>query len=510
MNKQAEITNDANEKSENKPLYETYFASRKENLPIIRISKIELNGFKSVEHGTINLIPGKHSSEFFDIQPNILGIYGQNGSGKTSLIQALAILAYAMAGRTVDDTYTDCISARSGISTLAFSFDMQYLNGETGVIDYSFSLEKVEMTIEEKRAEYEKNHREPGDSFDESIFNDEPKYKIRIFNETVKISKNTANKKARHQTIVTTSGSSLPFGPNAKIQELIGKNKDAKIRLEINRETTSSESKSFIFSEKTLAIFVECGLAPDYYEALLALQYYAEKRLFVVDTRPYGLIGLNFLLPIHTDGECYLLASNRRRISVERYEKINNLLLSLSEVLSQLVPGLSIGFKKISETILKNGKPGYLAVLVAKRGDLEIPLRDESDGVRKIISILGLIIAAYNDPSITVAIDEFDAGIFEYLLGELLQSFEESGKGQFIFTSHNLRPLEVIDKKFLVFTTTNENNRYYRFKDLSSSNNLRDRYFRELILGGNDQEESLYNSTKRFKIESAMRKVYKK
>ena len=144
-------------------------------------------------------------------------------------------------------------------------------------------------------------------------------------------------------------------------------------------------------------------------------------------------------------------------------------------------------------------------MLVAYRDSLELPLRSESDGVRKIISILSLIIAAYNGQSVTLAVDELDAGIFEYLLGELLQSFESTGKGQLIFTSHNLRPLEVLDKKFLVFTTTNPDNRYYRLKNISSTSNLRDTYFRELILG--EQDEELYNRTKRFKIEMAMKKA---
>ena len=144
-------------------------------------------------------------------------------------------------------------------------------------------------------------------------------------------------------------------------------------------------------------------------------------------------------------------------------------------------------------------------MLVAYRDGKEIPLRDESDGVRKIISVLSLITAAFNEQSVTVAIDEFDAGVFEYLLGEILQAFEESGKGQFIFTSHNLRPLEVINKKFLYFTTTNPYNRYIRLKNIAATNNLRDTYFREIVM--NEQEEQIYNKTKRFKIVAALKKA---
>ena len=41
----------------------------------------------------------------------------------------------------------------------------------------------------------------------------------------------------------------------------------------------------------------------------------------------------------------------------------------------------------------------------------------------------------------------FDECNFEYMLGELLDIFEKSVKGQLIFTSHNLRALEMLDKK---------------------------------------------------------------
>lgn len=46
-----------------------------------------------------------------------------------------------------------------------------------------------------------------------------------------------------------------------------------------------------------------------------------------------------------------------------------------------------------------------------------MPFRYESDGIRKIVSVLSLIIDAYNEQSCTIAIDELDAGVFEYLLG---------------------------------------------------------------------------------------------
>ena len=134
-----------------------------------------------------------------------------------------------------------------------------------------------------------------------------------------------------------------------------------------------------------------------------------------------------------------------------------------------------------------------------------IPLKYESEGIKKILSVLNLLIAVYNQPGICVAIDELDAGVYEYLLGELLEVLEKNGKGQLVFTSHNLRPLEMINKAALVFTTTNEDNRYIRLSNVKKNNNMRDLYLRSINLGG--QSEEIYAATSDFEIGRAFRKA---
>jgi hypothetical protein len=102
-----------------------------------------------------------------------------------------------------------------------------------------------------------------------------------------------------------------------------------------------------------------------------------------------------------------------------------------------------------------------------------------------------------------MVVDELDAGVFEYLLGELLQIISQSGKGQLIFTSHNLRPLEMLDTNSLVFTTTNPKNRYVRFANVKTNNNLRHLYYRSINLGG--QKEDIYEQTNSYEIARAFR-----
>ena len=87
----------------------------------------------------------------------------------------------------------------------------------------------------------------------------------------------------------------------------------------------------------------------------------------------------------------------------------------------------------------------------------------------------------------------------------MLDIFQKFGKGQLIFTSHNLRPLELLNKECIVFTTTNPENRYIRLKNVKNNNNLRDFYYRTILLGG--QDENLYHETNQYKLRYALRKV---
>jgi len=187
------------------------------------------------------------------------------------------------------------------------------------------------------------------------------------------------------------------------------------------------------------------------------------------------------------------------------YEDFVNYFKPLSAVLGEIVPGMTLFVKEIERGIASDGSNVHKVELMARRGNVEIPIRSESDGIKKLIATLHFLITAYNQQSTTIAYDEFDAGIFEYLLGEILQVIQESGKGQFIFTSHNMRPLEVLKKEYVCFTTTDPDNRYMKMTGISETNNLRKVYYREIAM--HEHYDNLYSETKRYKIISAMRKA---
>ncbi len=178
----------------------------------------------------------------------------------------------------------------------------------------------------------------------------------------------------------------------------------------------------------------------------------------------------------------------------------------MNVLLSQLVPGLLLKIRKLEPVISKDGREKVKVQLMSSKDGREIPFRYESEGIKKIVAVLQLLIAVYNQKSITVAIDELDSGVFEYLLGEILKIISEQGEGQLIFTSHNLRPLEPLDKGFVAFTTVNPSNRYTRITGMKDNQNLRDFYFRDIVLGG--QEEPLYEPTNNSEIALAFREAW--
>jgi hypothetical protein len=253
----------------------------------------------------------------------------------------------------------------------------------------------------------------------------------------------------------------------------------------------------------------------DEYEIVTILREYSITNLFIIDNKQLALSDANLILPInfknYSQDKGYSLGvlpirlMNPSHLPAGIIDQTKASLCSINKVLNELIPGLQIGIEELSRQISKDGQEEVLIELLSCREDVKIPIRYESDGIKKIVAVLHMLIAMFNNKSMTVFIDELDSGIFEYLLGEILLILEERGKGQLVFTSHNLRPLEVLQKNNLIFTTTNPQKRYIRLKNVKTNNNLRDLYYRDLILGG--QDEVIYDKTNSAKIARAFQKA---
>lgn len=461
-------------------------------LPTVRVQRIKLENFKSISHGEVIFNCGRKVVPQ-DTESDILGLYGQNGSGKTSVIEAIAILKKAMSGETIPARYSECISHEKEYAFLSFTFDLQYPTEDcfTRTVSYSFKIEAVPNDNPDERDELKSIS---------SLFPN----KVRIFDEAISAAGFFCGEKQNKQDILTTSSKTYPIGPVRKIPFYVGDDKDDVIvDLEVNKRTAAKESKSFIFMRETLEVFYKHSNYSEYIQVLMELHNYAALYLYAVDTRASGM-GAVISVPLNTRrGVLGLNLMGISRMPQRVFDDLEYFVSGINMVLPALVTELKLDL--VHDEVIMEGKKAQEVRLYSKRKDVQIPLRDESAGIIKLISVLSLIIAAFNDRSITVAIDELDAGIYEYLLGEILIGLETYGKGQFIFTSHNLRPLEVLKKESIVFTTANPENRYIRLKGVGRTNNLRSLYLREIL--GNDQDEQIYDAAKRQRMIAAFMKA---
>lgn len=473
-------------------------------LSTVRIKKITLNNFKSVEHGEIVLCCGKKFIAA-GTKPDMLGIYGQNGSGKSAMVEAIRVMQFAMTGRKIPSNTADYISVETKKSDLEFVFDMQWPDGQIADVTYKFTLSLIEKDDDDDDDVTAINKSNLENPYKKEFI----KYRVQLSDEILAI-KPIAPEKSNKKTIFDSSSSRTPYKYTPCLKNILPEDAWKMLipELEVKKRIASAEARSAIFT--SLKILREKGKTDSIeYKIVFDLNVFSSTYLTVIGTRSYGIVQLGglplfvgiggFSFPIDYTG----IAITKNFVS-EFKEKIE----SLNAVISTIIPGLGISTKELGPRLLKNEEAVQLALMCTHTKDdgstIEIPVHYESDGIKRVISFLLALIRAFDQKSFTLVVDEIDSGIFEFLLGEILQLFEESGRGQLIFTSHNLRPLEVINKDSLYFTTTNPANRYMQMKNVHPTNNLRSMYFRE-ILTNSTQEEEVYAETKRYKIIDAIR-----
>ena len=453
----------------------------------IRLIQVELQDFMNIGYGKIQFPCAIKLNEAME-HGDILGIYGQNGSGKSAFIHSLMVLKKCLSGVQLPDYATEYVAYGKESSNLYFQF-ISDINGKMIEIYYELTLSTYYNEEEDKKNAF--------------ISQESIHYRL----------------DGRRKTVLMAS-SIIGLRPK-KIVEAIKKANpdiDGDIEIRVAKGIVNRQCKSFLFSRELLKLMPVNASDDEYiiynHQITALLQRYGRELLYVMGTEDIGLINLSLLQPFHFHIQNSRQASlgtlaipiNRSQVFFEReFSIVTKFISDVNIVLAYLIPDLQIELRNLGKELDDKGNSVIRSELVSIRDNKVIPIRFESEGIKKILSILHVFIGAYNNPSMTIAIDELDSGIYEYLFGEILSVFCEAGKGQLIFTSHNLRPLEVLDKKSIVFTTTNPENRYIRLTNVKPNNNLRDFYYRVIQLGG--EKERLYEETDRYELDLALRKA---
>ena len=436
---------------------------------IIRVTNVEIHNLKNVKKGDFNT-----NSTFNNLNnADVVGIYGQNGSGKTAVVEAFSLLKCLVDSRRLPELSSKLVYFGEGYVDLSFDFIFKNRFGEF-FVKYEVSLEagKERLQVKKEKLSYRENISKK--RFKEIFFK---------LNQEISI---------RNQTIKSMS-------------------EDVRVNVMVANKLSIESATSFIFREElndTYNYFLN-EIEVEIMENLLVD---FNRDFHVIDTTQYGLLVANIIMPfsIHIEnvrGNIPYELSDTMVLPPRVFETIEKVVEQINIVLKTIIPGLQIKTRKIHQEKMDDGKDGIRFEFLSTKGDIELPLRCESAGILKIISILSTLIAVYNNPNACVVIDELDAGVFEYLLGELLEVISENGQGQLFFTSHNLRILEVLPIRNLWFTTLNEEDRYLQLKGVKKLNNARDIYLRAVQLGG--QEELIYGETDSYDIKKSFRKAGK-
>ena len=454
---------------------------------MVRLSKMEIYHIKNVNYGCLEFSNGRKGS--------ILGVYGQNGSGKTVVVDCMMLLKSLLCGKRIPSNFGKYISSSSDTATVRYYFDVR-ISEEHYYVDYEVSLLK-----------------NGEDSFC-------------IDGEKLGVKNVIEDKRTRLTTIFEYKrGEKELFRPR-KYYDHFEKNMEYMMALGIahqavenyNEEKHKPEVGSFLFSKKAQEVFGNAvGDAKKIYYISSVMQFYGLNDLTIIENSHYGLLALNLeSLPVSVDMP---VSSNQKVTGIilhltdvnvvekEIYPYVEATIKQINIVLKSMIPDIQLEIYNAFDKLLQSGKDGVQFEIITIRGEERIPLLYESAGIKKLISICSNLVACFNREEYCLVVDELDSGIYEYLLGECLEVIQDKAKGQLIFTSHNLRPLEVLNNEFLIYTTVNPNNRYIKSSYIKNTQNTRLSYLRSIKLGG--QKEQLYNETNIYEMELAMRRAGK-
>lgn len=438
---------------------------------VVRLTRLEIENIKNVQHGELEFAQGDKGS--------VLGIYGQNGSGKTVVIDCMVLLKCLFSGREIPPHFYYYINCLADTAHVKYGFMIQT---DAGEIEAEYEVELLKNGQSSFCISYEKL------SMKECI---EGKRLTPVFE--------------YHK------GSSELFRP-LKNLEFFRKNLESMVALGMAQQITEGFDEerqmpqvgSFLFSKKAQETFSKGkGEIEKLSNLCNILQNYGLYNLAVIENAHYGLLALNLdTIPVNIDwpdsmkvkGSGVMLhLTDINVVPKEIFPYVSSTIQQINIVMAALIPEIQIEIYNAFDKLMENGKDGVQFEIITIRAGARVPLLYESAGIKKLISICSNLVACYNRGAYCLVVDELDSGIYEYLLGECIEVMQEKAKGQLIFTSHNLRPLEVLKNESLIYTTVNPQNRYIKSVNIKNTQNKRLSYLRSIKLGG--QKEKLYNET---------------
>lgn len=467
-----------------------------DNKYLVRIIRSEVRNIKNIKYGEIkymNYGPVEKNAEIE--KSDIVGIYGQNGSGKTAMVEVMDILKHVIASQEIPyDEYGGLLCNEDETSIVTYFFVC--IVEEKYKVRYEVRLQadneenRINLVFEKLtywtrgsawRGERDLIFYNPYYDPDKILESKYPEFESKHMNFFKEIG---FIKAVRNLAVYCAQNHRSIFFNKIVMKDL-------------------SEDAAYLGKE-----------AEALFNVIKGIFQFARVNFQVVKVNQLGEISRNSIIPVNVHEEtetsimqgCFPLFMNGEgEIAKEDYDVYLQAIGAINIALKAIIPNLQIELEVKSEIEHKDGLKYVQAEVYSNRNGKRFLTKYESEGIKRIISLLNYLISLYNSPEVCLVVDELDSGIFEYLLGELLGVLQNGAKGQLIFTSHNLRALEKMDPQNIICSTTNPENRYIRMSGIEKNHNRRDFYIRAVVLGG--QKEELYDASELLDIEYAFRKA---
>ena len=420
---------------------------------------VKAKNFKSLKDIEFNLNKTKTKTNQF------ISIYGENGSGKTNVVELFKLLQELTMARA-----TDIVMNKMPKEFLKIQEEMTVQLPEeiSRIFKLSFNLKEYRMLNEKEATEVEYGFK---------FNNKEGFYYIKFDDEIIE----------------------------EKLYYMAGKQRAYLFQIKKeNNKIIKNLNKNIFINEKyneELIDSIDKYWGKYTFLALLSFEIIDKNKDYIYNNISKNLIEIIdkiWLMTVHVDkGALKIIPENFVKVrklgniqkgsvkkdklqDIKKYENVLNIFFTQAYA----------DIKEVKYEINEKEDRVYYELFFYKMigGKIRsIPAKLESDGTRRILNQFNTIIGALLGE--TVILDEIDNGIHDVLMKNIIMSIKDEITGQLIITTHNTLLLEILPKENIYILSTDYSGnktinaiKEYEIK-VQRNNNARDLYFKG-VFGG--------------------------
>lgn len=388
--------------------------------------RMKVNGIKSIDKELqLDFYKGTLSKKFDSSNSHVKAIYGPNGAGKTALVYAAEIY-----------------------KNLVMNSDYLAMSNATGALDNLINQKSKQFEIEMYFAVLNKEQEL------DAVYSH--KIVLEKVNERYFITEERLCKLTGFQLNNQDKYNSVFWTKKGEIIELVKEGEEEKIK---NVSMNLLDKQSFLaivlansLKDKTFDLGQKLGVAL-IYTVMFALNITilmqdsdknyinfssVTSQIDTIQTQKKKLNDDNIFLNLLRENRIPQRQTEQvAKKDFEKFQKYINNLCSFIKVFKE-------DFKTIEIKKDENGDNYECEIILIYNDGKRINKKYESTGIKKIIEMYSALCSVENGD--IVFIDEFDANIHDVLLVKLVEYVMNYAEGQLIFTTHNLAPMDVLQK----------------------------------------------------------------